>query len=87
MVWLLGIVFYTVISAGFFLYNMGMKDRKDRWYDWPLMLPALAIIYLISWSSKALDTVTKVAHKLKMCWIYFRNPEIKEIVKLSGKNK
>jgi hypothetical protein len=66
---------------------MGMKFRKERWYDWPLMLPALAIAYLIGWCSKASSITVKISHKLKMCWIYFRNPAIKEIAKLSGTKK
>ena len=52
MIWLLIILLYTSASVGYFLYRMGDKFRKDKWYDWPLMLPALAIAYIIGWWNK-----------------------------------
>ena len=87
MIWLLSILLYTIVSVWFFLHTMGFKFRKERWYDWSLMLPALAIAYIIGWSSNASSIMVKIAHKLKMRWIYFRNPEIKELAKLSGTKK
>jgi hypothetical protein len=66
---------------------MGMKFRKEKWYDWPLLLPALGLIYLFSWYGKASSMTVKTAHKLKMRWIYFKNPEIKELAKLAGTKK
>lgn len=86
MIWL-GILLYIIVCICFFLYNMGNKFREERWYDWPLMLPVIAIAYIFAWSGKAVSLVVKVAHKLKMRWIYFRNPEIKKLAKLSGVEK
>lgn len=83
MIWL-SILLYTVISVGFFVYNVGNKFREERWYDWPLMPPVLVIIYTFAWSCKALGLVVNVAHKLKIRWICFRN---KAVMKRYGLGK
>lgn len=52
MILLLGILLYTLVSICFFLKTIGMKFRKGRWYDWPLMLPALCIAYIVGYSTR-----------------------------------
>lgn len=49
MIWLLGILVYTLVSGWFFLSTMGMKYRKEHWYDWPLLLPTLVIAYIVGY--------------------------------------
>jgi len=52
MIWIFGIVLYIAISVWWFLHIMGEKFRKEKWYDWPMLLPALGICYLIGWYLK-----------------------------------
>lgn len=47
MIWAFGIVMYTVLSILYFLAHMGDKYRKGKWYDYPILLPALAIAIVI----------------------------------------
>jgi len=34
---------WTIVSVCYFFSIMGYKFRKDKWYDYPLMLPTLYI--------------------------------------------
>lgn len=41
------IVLWTIVSICYFFSIMGYKFRKDKWYDYPLMLPTLCIAAVI----------------------------------------
>ncbi len=40
------LIVWTIISFWFFLSIMGYKFRKDKWYDWPLLLPVFVIAHI-----------------------------------------
>lgn len=44
IVYIIGLILYVVISFGYFLYGLGDKFRKDKWYDYVLLAP----IWIIS---------------------------------------
>lgn len=47
-VWVvIALLSYTAASIAFFLSIMGQKYRKQRWYDWPMLTPALGVAYII----------------------------------------
>ena len=49
---LLFLVLWTIVSVCYFFSIMGYKFRKNKWYDYPLMLPALciaAVIGVVRW--------------------------------------
>ena len=48
MGYLLFLVLWTIVSVCYFLSIMGYKFRKDKWYDYPLMLPTLCIAPVIA---------------------------------------
>ena len=37
-------ILYTVISVWYFLHLMGQKYRKQKWYDYPILMPVFVII-------------------------------------------
>jgi hypothetical protein len=41
------LVIWTIVSVCYFFSIMGYKFRKDKWYDYPLMLPALCIAAVV----------------------------------------
>lgn len=48
MSWALMIIVYTALSLWFFVSVMSHIYRKDKWYDYPILLPVLVIIYVSS---------------------------------------
>lgn len=46
--WVFGLflLLWTIGSVWYFLSLMGYKFRKDKWYDYPILLPAVVIISL-----------------------------------------
>lgn len=48
---ILGLVVWSIISIWFFYRNMGRKNSKDKWYDYPLLLPFLVIVTIAGWIS------------------------------------
>jgi hypothetical protein len=43
---------WTIIGGWFFLHLVGQKYRKQKWYDYPLILPVLPITYIIGWMNR-----------------------------------
>lgn len=43
---------WTIIGVCFFLSVMGQKYRKQKWYDRPLILPVMPILYIIGWMNR-----------------------------------
>ncbi len=41
------VIIWTIISVIYFIYSMGDKFRKEKWYDFPLMIPALGIAIIL----------------------------------------
>ena len=48
MMWAAAIVVYAALSIWFFLSIMEYTYRKDKWYDYPILFPTLAIIHVSS---------------------------------------
>jgi hypothetical protein len=46
---ILFLIIWTVISIWYFLSIMGYKYRKQKWYDYPLLVPAGLICVIIGW--------------------------------------
>jgi cytochrome bd-type quinol oxidase subunit 1 len=42
------ILLYAAVSVVFVLYNLRRKYRRSRWYDYPLLLPVLVLMRVIS---------------------------------------
>jgi hypothetical protein len=40
---LIVLVAWTIISFWFFLSTMGYKYRKEKWYDYPLLIPVIVV--------------------------------------------
>lgn len=45
---IVGIVLWTIISFWFFFSIMGYKFRKEKWYDWPLLLPFMITVEIVT---------------------------------------
>jgi len=45
----IAILSWCIVSCIHAYLIMGDKWRKDKWYDLPLLLPALAIVTVIAW--------------------------------------
>ena len=43
------ILLYTGISVWYFLHLVGQKYRKQKWYDYPMLTPAIVIINMYVW--------------------------------------
>jgi hypothetical protein len=43
---------WAIIGVWFFLSVMGQKYREQKWYDWPLILPVMPILYIIGWMNR-----------------------------------
>jgi hypothetical protein len=43
---------WTTIGVWFFLDVIGQKYRKQKWYDWPLIMPVMPILYIMGWMNK-----------------------------------
>ena len=46
-----GLVIYTIISFWFFFSIMGYKYRKEKWYDYPLLVPVIVVGTVGGWVS------------------------------------
>ena len=46
MIIIIGLI-YVVISFGYFLYGLGDKFRKDKWYDYILLAPVWIISNIV----------------------------------------
>ena len=44
----IGILLWTVVSCVYAYLIMGDKLRKDKWYDFVLLIPALFIVIIIA---------------------------------------
>jgi hypothetical protein len=49
MIWAFGIAAYTLLSIWYFLEQMGNKNSNvaDKWYVYPILLPALVIVIVV----------------------------------------
>lgn len=45
-------ILWTITGVVFFLNIMGYKFRKSKWYDYPIMLPAMPIFFIIGWMNR-----------------------------------
>jgi hypothetical protein len=43
---------WAIIGVWFFLSVMGQKYRKQKWYDWSLILPVMPILHIIGWMNR-----------------------------------
>lgn len=55
MIWLLGILLYTIVSVLFSIHATENEYRNERWYDVPLMMPACLIAYTWMWVDYILE--------------------------------
>ena len=47
IVYIIGLILYVIISCGYFLYLLGDKFRKDKWYDYVLLAPVWIISFIV----------------------------------------
>jgi len=48
MIWVGGVIVYTALSVWYFLSIMASTYHKDKWYDYLILFPTLAIIHIAS---------------------------------------
>jgi len=54
-----GILIWTIISVWHFISSIGDKFRKDKWYDYILFPPALALAYTIGFTIRGIKWVSE----------------------------
>ena len=47
MIWLVGILVYTLVSLVYTISIVENQYHKHRWYDGPISLPAVAIAWIM----------------------------------------